>query len=292
MTEVTIPVEGAELAARISLPSEGPAPALVALHGAERGLKDWYLYEHLHQVLPPAGIAVVTFDRRGDGASTGESSRGRFELQAEDALAVLQYAAELPEVDKGRIGLWGISQGGWVAPLAATMSPDVAFLVLVASVGVTPGEQMRWTSSFQAGREYGEDAAERADRLWSLALDWMRGADRAPLEAAVADGKEQEWWPKAFLPDELPGDEAREEVRQELDFDPVPVFAAVDVPVLLFYGDQDEWIPVPESIAAWKKARPDADVITVPGTGHEPAVDEVVDSLYERTMVDWLERLD
>ena len=290
MTHVEIPVEGALLAARVSVPSEGPAPAIVALHGAERGLKDWYLYEHLHEVLPSDGIGVVTFDRRGDGASTGESSRGRFELQAEDALAVIRYAAEQPEIDSNRVGLWGISQGGWVAPLAATMSPDVAFLVLLASVGVTPGEQMRWTSSFQAGREYGEDAAEHADRLWSHALDWMRGADRAPLEVVVAQGKEQEWWPKAFLPDELPGDEAREEVRQELDFDPVPVFAAVDVPVLLFYGDQDEWIPVPESIAAWKKARPDADVIVVPGTGHEPAVDEVVDPLYERTMADWLKR--
>jgi uncharacterized protein len=291
VTDVSIPVEGAELAARVSVPAEGPAPAIVVLHGAERGLKDWYLYEHLHDILPPAGVGVVTFDRRGDGASTGEPSRGRFELQAEDALAVIRYAAELPEVESGRIGLWGISQGGWVAPLAATMSPDVAFLVLVASVGVTPGEQMRWTAQFQAGREYGERAAEHADRLWSLVLDWMRGADRAPLETALAEGKEQEWWPKAFLPDELPGDEAREEVRQELDFDPVPVFAAVDVPVLLFYGDQDEWIPVPESIAAWKKARPDADVIVVPGTGHEPAVDEVVDPLYERTMLDWLKRV-
>jgi len=47
----------------------------------------------------------------------------------------------------------------------------------------------------------------------------------------------------------------------------------------------------PESIAAWKKARPDADVIVVPGTGHEPAVDEVVDPLYERTMAGWLKRL-
>jgi pimeloyl-ACP methyl ester carboxylesterase len=291
VTEVSVPVEGAVLAARISLPAEGSGPALVALHGAERGLKDWYLYEHLHEVLPPAGIAAITFDRRGEGGSTGKSSRGKFTLQAEDALAVVAQFARLPEVDAARVGLWGISQGGWVAPLAATLSESVAFLVLVASVGVTPGEQMRWTAGYQAGREYGQAAAEGAERIWSLCMDWMRGADRGPLEAAVADAKTKQWWPKVFFPDELPGDEAREEVRDELDFDPTPVFAAVDVPTLLFYGDQDEWIPVPESIAAWKKARPDNDVIVVPGTGHEPAVDEVVDPLYERTMVDWLERL-
>jgi uncharacterized protein len=291
LTDLSIPVEDAVLAARLSLPEGGPAAAVVALHGAERGLKDWYLYEHLHEVLPPAGIAAVTFDRRGEGGSTGESSRGKFTLQAEDALAVVAHVAGLPEVDAGRVGLWGISQGGWVAPLAATLSDSVAYLVLVASVGVTPGEQMRWTSSFQAGREYGEGAGEKAGQLWTLVLEWMRGADRGRLETAVAEAKADEWWPKAFLPDEVPGDEEREEVRDELDFDPTPVFAAVEVPTLLFYGDQDEWIPVPESIAAWKKARPDADVIVIPGTGHEPALDEVVDQLYERTMVDWLRRL-
>ena len=290
MTELEIPVEGAVLAARLSVPEEGAAPAVVALHGAERGLKDWYLYEHLHEVLPPAGIAALTFDRRGDGASTGESSRGRFELQAEDAIAVVSHISTLPEIAADRVGLWGISQGGWVAPLAATMSDRVAFLVLVASVGVTPGEQMRWTAHFQAGREYGDEAAAGAERIWLLALEWMRGADRAELESAVAEGREQEWWPKAFFPDELPGDEARAEIRAELDFDPAPVFAGVQVPTLLFYGDEDEWIPVPESIAAWQEARPDAEVHVISGAGHEPAVDEQVDPVYERTMLAWLQR--
>ena len=290
MTELSIQVDDAVLAARLSLPPEGPAPALVALHGAERGLKDWYLYEHLHDVLPPAGIAVLTFDRRGDGDSTGEPSRGRFEQQATDALALVEHLAGLPEIDARRIGLWGISQGGWVAPLAATRSDRVAFLVLVASVGVTPGEQMLWTARLQAGREYGGDAGESAARLWGLVLEWMRGADRAPLESALAEAKAAEWWPKAFLPDELPGDEARDEVREELDFDPAPVFAKVEVPALLFYGDQDEWIPVEESIAAWREARDDVEVVVIAGTGHEPAVDEVVAPLYEQTLLEWLKQ--
>ena len=89
MTELAIPVEGAVLAATLSTAPNGSAPAVVALHGAERGVREWYLYEHLHSALPPAGVAVVTFDRRGEGASSGEPSRGRFTQQAEDALAVL-----------------------------------------------------------------------------------------------------------------------------------------------------------------------------------------------------------
>jgi hypothetical protein len=289
---LSIPVEGAVLSARLTESVDGPAPALVALHGAERGLADWYLYEHLHAVLPQAGIAVLTFDRRGEGGSTGESSRGKFTQQAEDALAVIEHLEQVPGIAEGRVGLWGISQGGWVAPLAATLSSRVAFLVLVASVGVTPGEQMRWTAQFQAGRAYGDDAGEQAGRVWSLVLDWMRGANREPLEAAVAEGKGEEWWPKVFLPDEIPGDEARDEVRDELDFDPEPVFAGVKVPTLLFYGDQDEWIPVPESIATWRRVQgDDVPVTVIAGTGHEPAVDEVVSPLYERTMLEWLRRV-
>ncbi len=292
MSELSIPVEGAVLSARVTQPADGLAPALVAVHGAERGLRDWYLYEHLHVVLPSAGIAAVTFDRRGEGGSTGESSRGRFNQQADDALVVIAHIQELSGIAANRVGLWGISQGAWVAPLAATLSSDVAFLVLLASIGVAPGEQMLWAARYQAGREYGEEAGESAARIWSLAFDWMRGGDRGPLEAAVAKGRNARWWPKALFPDEIPGDEEREAVREELDFDPAPVFAQVRVPALLFYGDEDEWIPVDESIAAWREARGDAvQVAVIAGTGHEPAVGEAVSPQYEQTMLEWLRRL-
>jgi len=88
----------------------------VALHGAASGVRDHLLYRHLHAVLPDVGVGVVTFDRRGEGESTGEASRGNFPLQARDALAVVEGIG-VPVT-----GLWGFSQGGWVAPMAATMS--------------------------------------------------------------------------------------------------------------------------------------------------------------------------
>src|SRR5437868_6004432 len=102
--------------------SPAGSTAVVAVHGASEGTRSWYLYRHLHDVLPPAGIGVVTFDRRGDGGSTGEPSRGDFGTQADDVLAVADAAGA------ARVGLWGISQGGWVAPLAAARSDRVAFL--------------------------------------------------------------------------------------------------------------------------------------------------------------------
>jgi hypothetical protein len=288
-TDLSIPVDGAVLAATLSRPDGDHPPAVVALHGAERGIRDWYLYEHLHEVLPPAGIAVVTFDRRGDGESTGDPSRGRFQQQAHDALAVIEQATRAVDLDPERIGLWGISQGGWVAPLAATMSDRVAFLVLLASCGVTPGEQMRWTAGFQTRRAFGEEAGADAERLWETALDWMRGGDRDKLETAVADAKAKPWWKTAWFPEDVPPDEARGEVREELDFDPTAVFARVRVPTLLVYGDEDEWIPVDESLAAWRDARgEEIDIVMVLGTGHEPAHGEEVSPEYEESLETWL----
>jgi dipeptidyl aminopeptidase/acylaminoacyl peptidase len=287
--DLSIPVEGADLAATLTRPEAGRPPGLVVLHGAAAGERDWYVYEHLHRVLPPAGVAVVTFDRRGEGASTGEASRGRFEQQAEDALAVIDHVAREAELDPEHIGLWGISQGGWVAPLAATMSDRVAFLVLVASCGVTPGEQMRWTAGVQTRREFGDEAGAEAERLWEVALEWMRGGDRAPLEEAVAEAKTKPWRKTAWFPEEAPPDEARGEVRTELDFDPAPVFARVRVPTLLVYGDEDEWIPVEESIRVWREARRhDVDVLVVSGVGHEPAHDEEPSPVYEEKLVSWV----
>ena len=83
---------------RFSRPRTRPdeSTAVVALHGAGEGTRDYVLYRHLHEVLPEVGIGVVTFDRRGEGESTGDSSRGRFEVQAADALAVLDAVGVPP----------------------------------------------------------------------------------------------------------------------------------------------------------------------------------------------------
>ncbi|HET8751283.1 MAG TPA: alpha/beta fold hydrolase [Gaiellaceae bacterium] len=109
--------------------------ALVALHGAGNGTRDSHpLYRHLHETLPPLGVGVATFDRRGDGESEGRPTLGRFEAQVRDGLAV---AAAL---ETERFGLWGFSQGGWVAPLAATLSDDVAFVITIAALGLTAAD--------------------------------------------------------------------------------------------------------------------------------------------------------
>ena len=286
MREVRVESNGAVLVGSYS--PAGPT-AVVALHGAGAGVRDWYLYRHLHEVLPPTGVGVLTFDRRGEGESTGEPSRGRFAVQADDALSF----ADALEVE--RVGLWGISQGGWVAPLAATRSERIAFLVLLAETGVTPAEQMRYAVAEQLRRAgFGPDAVERALELRVRAEAWIRGEDVDDLNADLSAAAREPWWPHLFLPEAVPNEADAEAVRRELAeesfFEPEPVFAQVRVPTLLFYGDDDSWTPVDESIATWRRARGrDVEIVVLPSTGHEPIhPDGTISREYEQRLVDWL----
>jgi uncharacterized protein len=287
VTEFQVERDDAVLAGSLALPERTPAPALVAVHGAEAATRDYALYQHLHTVLPPAGFVAVTFDRRGEGASTGEPSAGRFDLLADDVIAVVEQVAALPEIDGRRIGLWGISQGGWVAPLAATRSERVAFLVLVASAGVSPAKQMRWAVPRQlrlAG--YGDEAVELQSTARAELEEVIhgRGSPERAQELLEA-GSREPWWRLAYLPDRLLDDEERRQWIEEMDFEPEPVFARVRVPTLLVYGEDDDWMPVDLSVEAWRRARgEEVDVVRLPGVGHEP----IGSREYDEALLGWI----
>jgi len=195
--------------------------------------------------------------------------------------------AALPEIDAARIGLWGISQGGWVAPLAATRSDRVAFLVLVASAGVSPAEQMRWAVPRQlrlAG--YGDDAVALQDAARAELEDVIHGRGSAERAQELLDAASREaWWPLAYLPDRLLDEEEQRGWIEEMDFEPEPIFAAVRVPTLLVYGEADSWMPVDLSVEAWRRARgEEVDVVRLPGVGHEP----IGSREYEEALLGWL----
>lgn len=285
MEELRIDRDDFSLAASYS---PGGSTALVALHGAGEGTRESPSLRHLHELLPPHGIGVVTFDRRGEGESTGEVTRGRFELQVEDALSVLRT------VDAGRVGLWGISQGGWIGPLAATASDEVAFLVLVASTGVTPAEQMMYAVERQlrlAG--YGGEVVERALALRRRFERWVHTQAPEPDEELAADlwgGVDEPWWGQLWLPPTLLDEESLRLWVEEMDFDPRPSFAEVRVPTLLFYGAEDSWSPVEASVEAWRAARGSGvEIVVVPGAEHDLTLpDGSFAPEYGRRLVEWL----
>ena len=287
MEDLRVEHDGVSLAASYS-PAGGTA--IVALHGAGEGTRDSPLYGHLHELLPPVGIGVVTFDRRGEGESTGDSTRGRFDLQVEDALAIIDA------LDAKRVGLWGISQGGWIGPLAAATSERVAFLVLVASTGVTPSEQMMYAVERQlrlAG--YGDDVVARALELRRRFEDWVHVRAPEPDEQLAAElwaGVDEPWWSQVWLPPTLLDEESCRLWIEEMDFDPRPVFERVRVPTLLFYGEADSWTPVEPSVEAWRAARRgEVEIVVIPEAEHDLTLrDGTLAPEYRQTLVAWLVR--
>ena len=286
MEELKIERNGFALAASYSPAGE---KAVVALHGAGEGTRESPLYTHLHELLPPAGIGVVTFDRRGEGESTGDATRGRFDLQADDAVAVLRA------VDAERVGLWGISQGGWIGPIAAAGSDEVAFLVLVASTGVTPSEQMMYAVERQlriAG--YGDDVVERVlDLRRRFEANVHSPGPDDELAADLMSALDEPWVGLLWLPPTLLDEESRGLWIEEMDFDPRPSFAQVRVPTLCFYGAADSWTPVEPSVEAWRAARgDDVDIVVIPEAEHDLRLpDGRLAPEYDRKLVEWLSAL-
>jgi pimeloyl-ACP methyl ester carboxylesterase len=243
-------------------------------------------------VLPPRGIAVARFDRRGDDVP--------LEAQVEDVLVVVADLARRPDIDDARIGLWGFSQGAWVAPLAAARSSAIRFLVLLASTGVSPAEQMlSGTAKHARLAGYGEDAAARITDVRRVVDDYRRGkATKAAAQRAIDTVRDEPFFEHAWLPPDL---ENAELTWPDMDFDPAAIFAEVRVPTLLFYGEDDEWSPIDASVSAWQRAAQrarnhDVTVVRLAGTAHAPTRDgeksiEAIAPEYERTLVEWLARV-
>ncbi|RUL88774.1 alpha/beta hydrolase family protein [Tautonia sociabilis] len=141
------PEAGITLAGTLTLPEgDGPFPAAVMVSGSGPQDRDETLLGHkpflvIADHLTRAGIAVLRFDDRGVGESTGEFATATSEDFASDALAAVRTLRNRPEIDREAVGIIGHSEGGLVGPMVAARAPEeVGFLVLLAGTGVTGKE--------------------------------------------------------------------------------------------------------------------------------------------------------
>lgn len=294
--DLTVDVDGTTLPGSLSLPEAQVVGGLVPLHGAAFPQRDFFLNAHLAQALPNEGWAVLRYDRR--------PSRRMVPLrqQVEDAQAALRLLRSRAELDGLPVGLWGVSQGAWTAVLASAESDEIAFLVLVGFSGVSPGRQMGYaTANFlrQAGYGSEEELAELAE-LRKLYEGYLRGDyGRASSQARIDELRDRPWFDLVYMPGDLP-DRLSGDESGFIDFDPATAFAEVRCPVLLFFGEEDEEVPVDESIGLVEKAgkrasSPDVTIYRLEGVGHDLTRGnrhEVGDlhGDYESRLIGWLAR--
>ena len=138
---VRIDSTGASLHARLHLPdTEPPFPAVVLVHGSGDAAGTEWFYNG--DFFVANGFAVLAYDKRGSGRSTGTFTFD-FQQLADDVVAAVGFLVSQPEIDPGRIGLSGYSQGAWVAPLAASRSDNIRFVVVNYGMVESPAEEAR-----------------------------------------------------------------------------------------------------------------------------------------------------
>jgi dienelactone hydrolase len=262
---LAIPSGDITLAATLALPrwQAGPYPAVVVVHGSG-SLPRWVYWSYARQLVPH-GMAVLLYDKRGTGASGGtlpQSTRWQqesieqcgalFTALAGDARAAVRALVARPDIDRHRIGLAGISQAGWIMPLAADGNRDVAFIVSISGPAVSCGLE-DWYS--QLTGEY---------------------ADSPDLGA-----------PTPFAKGEL----TPAEIEQRLDgyqgpagHEPEPVLARTRAPTLWLLGGRDISVPVVRSAAVLERLAaagapievrmyPEGNHVLARGDGQWPRID-------------------
>lgn len=293
LEEVHYETNGVKLAGTLTLPSgAGPFPAVLLLTGSGAQNRDEEVFGHkpflvIADHLTRAGIAVLRMDDRGIGGSTGSVSNSTTADFADDALAGVRFLKSHPHIAPGRIGLLGHSEGGIIAPLAASRSKDVAFVILLAGTGL-PGAEVLLDQGTRIARAEGApegriqtQTADQRKVFELIRTEKDPVALRAKLQdvarAQVARLPEAERRslgdnPEAFVDKQV--DVALTPwFRFFLTYDPRPALAHLRIPVLALNGERDLQVSadlnLPEIGKALKAAKdPDVTLRRLPNLNH------------------------
>ncbi len=271
--EVTFTSGNVALAGTLLLP-DGPGPhaALVLVHGSGDGPRE--PLRTLAERFAADGLVVLIYDKRGSGRSQGSWVRASLDDLAADALAGMRLLRTRPEVDPRRVGVWAISQGGWVAPRMSALEPDaLAFLVVVTGGGVRPRDLERFDASAKLdAAQVGPDGKQRGLALFDRYLDYLgNGKDRAGLERALKAAAEQPEGRALQLGRVLPPADGWRPWSWVASYDPLDDIRRLHVPVLVVLGAQDRPALAPEQRNRWidgLSANREATLIDLLGAGH------------------------
>ncbi|HKS21494.1 MAG TPA: alpha/beta hydrolase [Thermoanaerobaculia bacterium] len=250
---------------------EGKAPhgAVILQHAAYADTREeWRFYaDHFAR----RGVAALIYDNRGAGQSSGDY-RATFEQLASDAATGANLLAQRSDINARKIGLFAVSEGGWIAPIVATRSKDIAFVIVISAPAVTVAENIQYESETRL-RDAGAKEDEIRDALALKRTVMQMIASRAPdekIDALIATQKTT-WANHIGLP-------GRKNWRRTwfpsvLNFDPVPLWQEVRVPVLAIYGSEDKDVRVSESAPLLERAmrsggNGDVTIKVFPGADH------------------------
>ena len=263
------PDGGHTMAGTFTRPADGgPFPAVILISGSGPQNRDGAALGHspflvLADHLTRRGIAVLRYDDRGVGGSTGDFGTATSQDFATDALAAVAYLKGRDDVDPGRIGLAGHSEGGVIAPMVAVESPDVSYIVLMAAPGVR-GETLAYAQTELIARAGGasEEAIAEIQETNRAVFEVLKSesdperAGEAIAAAFQALGTEvrgrlegQDGINAPSMVEQLLTSLANDAwLRYFLTYEPAEMIEQVTVPVLAINGEKDLQVPYEENL--------------------------------------------
>ena len=242
-----------------------------------------------------AGYACFSYDKPGCGRSTGKFDESRLRQERTGILLdAVAFLRSHPAVDPKRIGLWGISQAGYVMPTAVKEAGDIAFMITVGCAAEDGIEQ----SAYLVGQQvkcagYSDSVAIHMEELFAQVCkahtysDYARAAEQLVANPAV---------PKDMIAGVLPED--RWSPRDSLDegfFDPMEIVRQITIPVLAFFGEKDTQVDPDQGRQRYEDAlrragNPRSRVVFVSDADHSMVVSETgcVEERRQRSGAGWL----
>jgi pimeloyl-ACP methyl ester carboxylesterase len=190
-------------------------------------------------------IWVLAYDKAGCGDTPGNWRDQTLEDRVAETRGALDALRAEEAVDSNKVGLWAISQGGWVAPMVAAEDRRVAFMILVSAPGVSPFDQ-ELASLEQRMRQTGEpeELVERASAAYWELVKRLRGGESPDEVAGWFQSVRNEALYAHFLPGLFSDPAVVSFFARIGDHDPIPSMRKVRCPVLLIYGEHDTLVPV------------------------------------------------
>jgi pimeloyl-ACP methyl ester carboxylesterase len=277
----------------------GPHPAIVFVHGdGPNDRTAGGTYPPIMERMLRSGYATFAWDKPGTGDSTGQIDRSRLgEQRARIVLDAIEVLKAHPEIDARQIGLWGISQAGYVMPRVLSMSEDVAFMIAVSCPGVAGVDQGAYLVSAQAVcAGVSEETAEQMRQLLSAiervqtydeyvqykeVLDALPGISSAEVLGYRTGVRPEEEW-------------HADDPQGEYFWDPIEIIEQTTIPVLAFFGEKDTQVDPIQGAQAYRQALQRAGntnfrVELIPGTDHNIILSETgcLDERDRRQRSEW-----
>ncbi len=269
--EISFPnaAAGVTLAGTLTLPmGPGPFAAAVLIAGSGPQDRDESLANHkpflvLSDYLTRKGIAVLRYDKRGVGKSTGSADQATTVDLTGDAESAISYLKSRKEIDPGKIGLIGHSEGSMIAPFIAVRSHDIPWMVLLAAPA-TKGEDSLLNQSELIAR-----AGGLSDKQIATSLNFDKEAYdlvRKEKDPAVLMEKLKGLVKESGFDSAIPPAALEPQLRMMtspwfrffLDYDPLPNLRGAKSPVLALYGEKDLQVPPKINLPLLQKALAEA----------------------------------